>query len=415
MDPADKRLIEQLTKRLDALTAQFRESQRPKPTTWIQNAAPLVEVFKFTLTEDMTAGGHADIFTLSGTAFATDVVVEDTLNDFTHLKDGEDGLCIRSAGAYYAIHPEAAAAKALVAFELVTDLSATSGTGTVTFTTSTDIVATGASITLLNPIGELAYTGAIGTAIKIGNSWYVIEVNRPEAWLQVTFDCNSHDWTSGDSPRGFNADQTTTLTVSSTTTLSSYPVNDLGSITISNPYNLNWITGDRALLRKQDNNDYLVVKVLHAVCLRFRFKLSANAPDGLTPTLTATAICPTNSDSGPPPSGTISIQDIYGLAHNAKTNHKGIAEYDYNNGWWYVTECEHNALRFRGTLNGSLSGGASFFSVNPVVAFNGKLPSGPLNVHNMHSWDEGTNGYIVSCEWNPVDGRYEAYQMRCPN
>jgi hypothetical protein len=38
MDAASRRLIEQLTKRLDALTAQFRESQRPKPTSWVQNA-----------------------------------------------------------------------------------------------------------------------------------------------------------------------------------------------------------------------------------------------------------------------------------------------------------------------------------------------------------------------------------------
>lgn len=37
MDAALRRLIEQLTKRLDALTTAFRESQRPKPTSWVQN------------------------------------------------------------------------------------------------------------------------------------------------------------------------------------------------------------------------------------------------------------------------------------------------------------------------------------------------------------------------------------------
>lgn len=37
MDAAIRRLIEQLTKRLDALATAFRESQRPKPTSWVQN------------------------------------------------------------------------------------------------------------------------------------------------------------------------------------------------------------------------------------------------------------------------------------------------------------------------------------------------------------------------------------------
>lgn len=406
---------EQFNRRIAEIEKTVRELLAPKskPRLIINSEGGATSIYKFTLTEDMTAGGHANTFLLDGTADGVDVVIEDTLNDFTHLKDTEEGLCVKHDGVYYAIHPEAAAAKALVAFELTGNLT-TTGTAEVVFTTNTDIVAVGATISLQNPTGELAYTGAIGTAIQIGNTWYVIEVNRPEAWLQVTFSVASHDWSAGDSPRGFNADQTATITVSSTTLLSSYPVNDLGSITISNPYNLNWISGDRALLRKQDNDDYLVVKIIRTTCLRFRFVLTANAPNGLTPNITATAICPSNSESGPPPSGTLTLKDIYGLAHNAKTGHKGVAEYDWNNNWYYITECEHHAWRFRGTLNGALSGGASFFSVNPIVAFNGKLPSGPLNVWNMHSWDAGTNGYIVSCEWNPVDGRYEAYQMRCP-
>lgn len=221
--------------------------------------------------------------------------------------------------------------------------------------------------------------------------------------LEVQFSSNSHDWSAGDPARGFAADRTSPVTVTG------------GSPTdIENPFDLNWLSGDDGLLLLRGDGTYVVVKVFAATCRRFRFKLSSNAPNGLTPDLTTTALSPTNSEGGPPPSGTVTVKDIYGVAHNAKTDHKGVAEFDYNNGWWFATICEHNAWRFRGTLNGSLSGGASFFSVNPVVAFNGKLPSGPLNVYNMHSWDAGTSGHIVSCEWNPVDGRYEAYQMRCP-
>lgn len=220
--------------------------------------------------------------------------------------------------------------------------------------------------------------------------------------LEIQFSSASHGWTTSDTPEGFAADRVSPVTVVS------------GPSDIENPYDLNWLTNDKGLIFQTTDGSYVVVKVFPATCRRFRFKLTANAPNGLTPDLTATAICPSNSEGGPPPSGTLTIKDIYGIAHNAKTNHEGVAEYDYNNGHWFAVICEHNAWRFRGTLNGTLSGGASFFSVNPVVAFNGKLPSGPLNVYNMHSWEDGTSGYVVSCEWNPVDGRYEAYQMRCP-
>jgi len=300
-----------------------------------------------------------------------------------------------------------------VSFLLTTDLT-TTGSATIQ-TTSHASEAVGASISLSNTTGETAKSGAEGTAVKLNSIWHVIEVNRPAAFLHVTLSCNSHDWTAGDSARGFDADQVTPITVSFTKDIERYPVDFRATVTISNPYNFNWKSGDRALLRKEDDTgNYFVVKVFRVTCLRFRFVLTANAPTGLTPNLTATAICPTNSEDGPPPSGSLTVKDIYGIALNARSGQKGVAEYDYNNDWWYATECQHNAWRFRGTLNGSLSGGASFFSVNPVVSFGGVLPSGPLNVYNMHSWDAGTNGYIVSCEWNPVDGRYEAYQMRCP-
>lgn len=220
--------------------------------------------------------------------------------------------------------------------------------------------------------------------------------------LEVQFSGNSHGWTASDTATGFAADRASPVTVVS------------GPSNIENPYDLNWLTNDKGLIFEKPDGSYIVVKVFPAISRRFRFRLTANAPNGLTPDLTATAICPSNSEGGPPPSGTLTIKDIYGIAHNAKTNHEGVAEYDYNNGHWFAVICEHNAWRFRGTLNGSLTGGASFFSVNPAIAFNGKLPASPVSVYNMHSWADGTNGYIVSCEWNPVDGRYEAYQMRCP-
>lgn len=417
MDNALKRLIDELSKRTDLLSRALAQSQRPKETSWVQNLGESgTEIFLFTLLEDMADGGHSDISQLNGTPYTTNVVVEDTLNDFTHLLEDEEGICVKANGAYYAIHPEAAAAKALVAFDLTTDLT-TSGSATVTFTTNITIANVGDGITVLNPTGELAYSGASGVAVKIGASWYAIEVNRPDGFLQVTFSCASHDWTSGDSARGFTADQTATLTVSATTSISSYPVNFVNSITISNPYNLNWISGDRALLRKHDDNDYIVVKVLRQKCLSFRFALSANAPSGLAQTITSfTVICPVGSESGEPPTSP-TLKDTYSKTVNAKSGHKGIAEYDWNHDWYVVTECEHICTRFRGTIYSSLSGGASTIQVVPVVPFDGKgLPSftTSLTVYNTHGWETGDTGAVIRCEWNPIDEHWEAYQMDCP-
>jgi len=301
----------------------------------------------------------------------------------------------------------------IISFTLTTDLT-TTATATISTTTDPASYPVATSITLTNPTIYGAFSGARGTAILVGTTWIVLEVNRPEALIHVTLSSNSHAWT-GDPARGFNADQIA-VTTSFEDGVSEYPVNFLStSITISNPYNHNWLSGDRALLRKHSETEYFVVKVFRQIALRFRFVVTVNAPSGLTPNITATAICPSNSENGPPPTGTLTLKDIYGLAVNAKIDHKGIAEYDFNNDWYYITECEHTAWRFRGTLSGSLSGGASFFNVTPVRAFDGKLPVGTTVVYNMFSWDAGTNGHIVAAEWNPVDGRYEAYQMRCPS
>jgi hypothetical protein len=301
-----------------------------------------------------------------------------------------------------------------ITFVLTSGLTDT-GTATVETTSDASIIAVGDVVDLYNPTEYPAYVGAVGSAVQANGVWCVVEVNRPSPFLHVTLSCDSHNWTASDSATGFNADQVSPITVSFTKGIDGFPLSYGGTVTISNPYNFNWLTGDRALLRKQDDSgNYFVIKVFRQTCLRFRFRLTANTPSTLEPMLTATAICPTNSEDGPPPSGTISIKDIFGYAANAKTGHKGVAEYDFNNGWWYVTECQHTAWRFRGTLSGTLTGGASFFNVTPVRAFDGKLPVGTQTVYNMHSWDSGTNGHIVSCEWNPEDGRYEAYQMRCP-
>lgn len=221
--------------------------------------------------------------------------------------------------------------------------------------------------------------------------------------FEVTFSCDSHDWSAGDPARGYDADRTSPITV-----IGAYPPD------ITNLFNLNWLDGDRGLVLLRPDGVYVVIKVFPAICRRFRFKLFSNAPDGLTPDLTTTALCPTNSEGGPPPSGTVTVKDIYGVAHNAKENHKGVAEFDYNNGWWFATQCQHTSLHFRGKLAATLTGAAATMSVTPEYGLGpGALPSAPTTVYNRHGWDSGAINDIVRVEWNPELGQYEAYQLDC--
>jgi hypothetical protein len=232
--------------------------------------------------------------------------------------------------------------------------------------------------------------------------------------IQVSLTSNSHDWTSGDLARGFTVDRVTPITFTSPIPIGEFPVGtSLGTITIENPDNFNWLSGDKAICRKHDEETYYVIKVLRATCTRIRFKLTANTPNGLTPNLTAVAIAPVNGESGQPPSGSMTIKDIYGVAYNGRTDHKGVAEYDYNNDWWYATHCQHLAWDFHGTVvSPGVSPGDTNIVVAPVTAMDGILPSGNQTVRNTYNWDKGETSHIIGCRWSPVNGRYESYQIR---
>lgn len=65
-----------------------------------------VAFYQFTLLEDMGAGGLSEIRTMDdSTQIAASAPVVNTLGDFTHLNDGDQGICVLVDGEYYAIHP----------------------------------------------------------------------------------------------------------------------------------------------------------------------------------------------------------------------------------------------------------------------------------------------------------------------
>ncbi len=322
---------------------------------------------------------------------------------------------ITGTGLIY-ITPPGTSTGTYIRFTLTTDLTS-SGTATVNATSDTGVVAVSASITVLNYSNEIANSGARGTAVSFnGTTWFIVEVNRPPILQEVLLTCNSHDWTAGDLSRGFAADQTDPITFSTVSSGGSFPVNDIDftDIEVLNTYNHVWLSGDTALVMLLSNNVYEIVDIFRQTCLAVRFELYSDAPSGLTPNLTVSALAPDGNDSGEPPSGSFTVKDIYGVAHNAKMGHYGVAHWDFNNEWWYAIECQHIATRFIGTLQATLSGGAATISVTPVTALNGILPSGTQTVYNKFSWDAGTTGHNILVEWDPVNGQWFTNQMRCP-
>jgi hypothetical protein len=335
---------------------------------------------------------------------------------------------IKIGDRYFAVHGDGEAI--LITFNLLTDLPIGAGAvanAGITYTTDPANFPVGVAVVVYNTVSAPALAGSEGVAIFIDERWHVIQVNRPQPFFHIDLTCNSHDWTAetgSSTVRGGNATQTIPITYGFSAGMSSFPNNFNQFLNISNPYNLHWETGDRALVRYFTATEYFVVKVFKQRCTRFRFRLTANAPNGLTPNLSVVALAPTNTEGGPPPTGTVTVRDDYYLAHNARIGHKGVAEWDYNNSRWFVTQCEHWATRVLGTLSGAFSGTPPTFRVICTVGLNGQTPNIPaaggdpansVLVQNRYSWEAGANGHNIEIEWNPVNGQWIPVQMRCPN
>ena len=71
---------------------------------------------------------------------------------------------------------------------------------------------------------------------------------------------------------------------------------------------------------------------------------------------------------------------------------------------------------WRGTLTDGYVSTVSYFTVTPVVGYDGKIPPGPQRVYNIYVWPYGEVGWVVGVKWNPIEGQWEAYQQEfeCP-
>ncbi len=103
MDPVLKRLIEELTRRVDKLAASFAQSQRTKPTSWIQNGGG-AKLYGARMTTTWTgATVESEIYDLDGMSYLDNQDVRDPIGIFGALGSGDWMLVLESNGKYYVI------------------------------------------------------------------------------------------------------------------------------------------------------------------------------------------------------------------------------------------------------------------------------------------------------------------------
>lgn len=302
-----------------------------------------------------------------------------------------------------------------VVFTLTSNLArATGSTATATVVVSGVAgVSVSDAITVYNHGGgKYGPSGAHGYAQKVGDQYWVIEVNQAPLFVTFTFSSNTH----GSSGTFAISDQAA-FTISGLATLTPYPFSKLpASITVANPYNLIALTGDNGVaVYDVATGEYRLLDVFPLKSRRFYFELSADWPNGLDQTSTnATLIYvdPTHH-GGNTDWSSFTLRDRFNLASNAKgtgaTLDIGICQLNYKSGQFDILHITHVCWRGRGNVYASFTDTPDTFTVDSVVGFDGRAPAGAtltvyneLDIPNMHVGDS------VEIRWNSIEGRYYA-------
>jgi hypothetical protein len=303
--------------------------------------------YLFTLDENMTSvGGMAEIRTMDDlTQIDDSALVVNTLGDFDHLLVEARGVCVKVDGVYYAVHPEDnsgsgdSVGKGHV-FALTANLA-----GTVGSTATASVIVSGESgvaisdpITVHNTGGKKSVTGAVGFAVKIGNQYWISEIDQYPILSEVVLDADTHTFSPAATVQGKVADQDT-ISVSSMVALTPYPFSFVPDPfpTITNPHNLIGLDGDKAIVQyNEDEDEFQLFQVMPASKRRMRFRLSADMP---TETITSTVnfvILETREFTAGEVSVPGSISDPMKLIVNGEEDDQGVIEYSYRETAWQV-------------------------------------------------------------------------------
>jgi hypothetical protein len=311
------------------------------------------DTFLFTMLANMgVSDGTAEIRTMDDAVqISASETLVNTLGDFDHLTTSARGVCVRVDNVYYAVHPEEPGGGSSVGeghvFALTANLAGTVGSSAAaTVVISGEAgVSTSDPITVHNTGGKKAFVGAVGFAVKIGAQYWVSEIDQYPILSLVELDADTHTFTVGGTTQGKIADQDT-ISVSSMVALTPYPYSFVPSPfpTITNPYNLIGLDGDRAIVQYNENADqFQLLEILPDEKRRLRFKLSANMPtETITSTVNFTVLEAMEYTSGEVTTPG-SIADPMKLIVNGLEDDEGVIEYDYRNEVWQVVSFRRRA------------------------------------------------------------------------
>lgn len=300
---------------------------------------PIKNTFSFTMLEDMGAGdGDASISSIDESELIEATVsLVNTLGQFSHLENGDKGICVKVSDSYYAIHPESDAETielllskiGAIVFELDAGLARSVGA-----TAAATVIATGVegidvsdSVTVVNHGGgKLGHNGSHGYAQRVGDALWVIEVNQYALLATGLLSSATHGFVSS-SVIGDVLDQVDPLTAISCTAISPYPHSFLpgSTLELDNRDNHIGLSGDTALFTWDTSTEtWRILKIIRQECLGFKFELTADWPSS-GPASSLLAISPLWShDTGDLPTSP-DVDDTYGVAKGAKNGAVGIA------------------------------------------------------------------------------------------
>jgi hypothetical protein len=314
-------------------------------------------------------------------------------------------------------------------FELTAALTAgidnTSASATVITTNDTSNPAT---ITVTSTSVIKGYIGARGIALKMRVStgpdvyeWRIIELDQPAMRVLATLTTNPA------TPGGvsaFGADpraSTIFTTASNPTLLTEYPFGfrheSIDSTTsptweFDNPYELFGEAGDQIILEWDASQDkYVLARVYRQRQDLLWATLVSARSNGTGSTMSCNPSDP--ASSGSMPATPFNVVDTYNVAFNAQSGQKVLAQWDARAANYVAIVAAHRTTKIKGTVTSTFADTDATFTVTVTTSMNGTSPGATITVQNIFNWD-GTSGFIVTAEWDGVNGQWIPIQMECP-
>jgi hypothetical protein len=235
-----------------------------------------------------------------------------------------------------------------VVFELTSNLDgALAATATAEVVISGESsVAVGAAIAVYNTGTKKSWTGAVGWAVKIGDEYWVVEIDQYPILSLVTLSSDTHSFSSGGTLIGRVSTQQT-ITTSNWVSSTPYPFSFLPTPrpAINNPHNLLALSGDKGhVTYNADSETFDLIEVFPASKRRLVFRLTDDMPSTTIGSTTDFEILETREYTAGEVTAPTSISDPMHQIVDGLTGEEGVIEFSYRDAAWHVVSFERKAV-----------------------------------------------------------------------